>query len=235
MIRRSVFTLATIVACLTGAPASAPARDAAPAASPKIRITSPRGGQTRERIVAIEGEVTGVTAKRLTLVLNGVPLSIPREGNKFSTRQVLAPGWNAIRVRGGSEQRPVEDQVAVFAKVPRKDLRITLTWDTASTDVDLWITGPDGEKVNYQNKQGKAGGTLDVDVTSGRGPETYTQARLVRGTYRIQAHYYGEGPPTKVEVTVIEGEGTVDERRRTFQGILLRKDDVLEVGQLVVP
>ncbi len=235
MIRRSIFALAALIACLASAPASAPARDAAPTAKPMIRITSPRGGQTRERVVTIQGEVTGVTSKRLTLVLNGVPLSIPRDGNKFATQQVLAPGWNAIRVRGGSELRAVEDQVAVFAKVPRKDLRITLTWDTAGTDVDLWVTGPDGEKVNYQNKQGKAGGTLDVDVTSGRGPETYTQARLARGTYRIQAHFYGNGPPTKVEVTLIEGEGTVDERRKTFQGILLRKDDVLEVGQLVVP
>ena len=235
MIRRSCLTIMSLIACLASMPASAPARDAAPAAVPKIRITSPRGGQTRDRVVSITGEVAGVKSDRLTLVLNGVPLSIPRDGNKFATQQVLAPGWNAIRVRGGSDLRPVEDQVAVFAKVPRKDLRITLTWDTAGTDVDLWVTGPDGEKVNYQHKQGKAGGTLDVDVTNGRGPETYTQARLMSGTYRIQAHYYGNGPPTKVEVTVIEGEGTVDERRKTFQGILLRKDDVLEVGQLVVP
>ncbi len=47
--------------------------------------------------------------------------------------------------------------------------------------MDLWVTGPDGEKVFYSNQRGKAGGTLDVDVTDGYGPETYTQARLQPG------------------------------------------------------
>ena len=85
---------------------------------------------------------------------------------------------------------------------------MTMTWDTDGTDVDLWVTGPDAEKILYSHRQGAAGGTLDTDVTTGFGPETYTQARLQRGTYRIQAHAYGIARPTRVEVTTVRFEGT---------------------------
>ncbi len=200
----------------------------------RLRITSPRGGQTRARVVRIAGTLEGVQAERLTLVLNGVPLSIPRSGDTFSTEQVLAPGPNTVRVLAEEPMGTVADQVTVHAIVPPKDLRITLTWDTPGTDVDLWVTGPDGEKVYYQHKQGQAGGTLDTDVTSGYGPETYTQARVEPGTYRVQAHYFGGSPPTRVTVTVIRGEGTPREERRVFRDVLLAVNDVSEVGEFVV-
>lgn len=208
------------------APRPAPAR---------LTITSPRGGQTEQRVVRIQGTVTGVTAERLTLVLNGVPLSIPRQGDRFETEQVLAPGPNALRVRAETREGPVEDQVAVFARVPAKDLRVTLTWDTPGTDVDLWVTGPDGEKVFYGHRAGKAGGTLDTDVTTGFGPETYTQARAAKGTLRVQAHAYRIDRPTRVELTTVRFEGTPDEDRRTFRAVLLRTGDVVEVGEVVTP
>jgi uncharacterized protein YfaP (DUF2135 family) len=201
---------------------------------PTVRITSPRGGQTRDRIVTVQGEVHGIEAERLTLVLNGVALSIPREAEGFATPQILAPGWNTIRVTAEAEGVSASDTVSVYAMVPPKDLRVTLTWDTPATDIDLWVTGPDGEKVYYQNQQGKAGGSLDTDVTTGYGPETYTQARLQAGTYRVQAHYYGGGIPTRVRVTIVEGEGSEAEARRTFESVLLKTGDVVEVGELTV-
>lgn len=223
-------------ACLVGlvVAGSGAARGGEPRTAARIRITSPRGGQTHERLVSIAGEVEGVSAERLTLVLNGIPLSIPREGDSFSTQQVLAPGLNTIRVVAVEGRRCVDDQVDLYALVPPKDLRITLTWDTPKTDVDLWVTGPDGEKVYYQNKQGKAGGALDTDVTSGYGPETFTQARAQAGTYRVQAHYFGGGLPTRVTVTVVRGEGTPQETRRTFRGVLLKEKDLIEVGEFAV-
>jgi uncharacterized protein YfaP (DUF2135 family) len=201
-----------------------------PTAVPTLKILTPRGGQTSKRVVEISGRVAGVEAERLTLVLNGVPLSSPRYGETFKSNQVLAPGWNSIRVRAEAKGVSVEDSVAVFARVPRKDLRIAMTWDTPRTDVDLWVTGPDKEKVFYSHSQGAQGGILDVDVTTGYGPETYTQARTQPGLYRIQAHFYGRGPPTRVTVTLIRGEGTARETRRIFRGTLLRKGEVLEVG-----
>jgi uncharacterized protein YfaP (DUF2135 family) len=223
--RRPLALLALVAASVAASADGAP---------PTIRILTPRGGQTNERVVKVSGRVAGVTGSRVTIVWNGVPLSVPRENDAFETTQVLAPGLNTIRAVAEEGGAVAEDRVAVFARVPAKDLRVTLTWDTPSTDVDLWVTGPDGEKVFYSNRQGKQGGTLDTDVTTGFGPETYTQARLVPGTYRVQTHYYSGGAPTRVAVTVVRREGTPEEERQEFHGVLLQKDEVLEVGEFVV-
>jgi uncharacterized protein YfaP (DUF2135 family) len=189
-------------------------------------------------VVSIRGSTFRVAGERLTLVLNGVPLSIPRQGDAFETTQVLAPGLNVIRVVGAADGAGgaagfVEDEVSVFASVPAKDLRVTLTWDTP-TDVDLWVTGPDGEKVFYQHRHGAQGGTLDTDVTTGYGPETFTQARAAPGSYRVQAHYYGGEAPTRVVVTVVRQEGTPREERQVFRGVLLQPGEVLEAAQFAV-
>lgn len=199
----------------------------------KVRIESPLGGQTSERIVGIKGGVEGYRGDRLTIVCNGVPMSVAVASGHFEQPQVLAPGLNAIRVVAEQDGSVASDEVALYAQVPAKDLRVTLTWDTPETDVDLWVTGPDGVKVFYGSKQGKAGGTLDTDVTTGFGPETYTQARLQPGTYRVQAHAYRIGRPTRVEVTTLRFEGTPDEERQVFRAVLLRTGEVVEVGEFV--
>ena len=196
-----------------------------------IHIQRPLGGQTAERVVTVQGTVTGYRGDRITLVANGIPMTVPLQNGGFTLPQVLSPGANAFRAVVEQDGASAEDSVALHASVPSKDLRVTLTWDTPGTDVDLWVTGPDGEKVMYNNRQGKAGGILDTDVTSGFGPETYTQARLQKGTYRVQAHYYGGQQPSRVEVTSIRFEGTPEEERRVFHAILWKTGDVAEVGE----
>jgi uncharacterized protein YfaP (DUF2135 family) len=221
-------SLAALLGLALSGPTAVRAEDP-PAA---LVLEAPRGGQTRERVIPIRGRLTGARVPRLTLVLNGVPLSIPvSDEGTFETRQVLAPGENQIRVVAEADGRTLEDEVAVHALVPAKDLRITLTWDTPGTDVDLWVTGPDGEKVFYQHTQGAAGGTLDTDVTTGYGPETYTQARTQPGTYRVEAHYYRGDRPSRITVNVLEGEGTPNERRRVFEAVLLETNDVVVAAE----
>jgi uncharacterized protein YfaP (DUF2135 family) len=227
------FALLPLLLALAATDPLAPAL-AEPVAVALVTIESPRGGQTRDRVVTITGTVEGLAPPRVTLVLNGVPLSIPLSAGRFESRQVLAPGANAVRVVAEEDGRRASDEVHVHALVPAKDLRITLTWDTAGTDVDLWVTGPDGEKVFYQHAEGAAGGTLDVDVTSGFGPETYTQARALPGTYRVEAHYFGDGPPTRAMLTVTRGEGSPSEERKTFRALLLRQGDVARIGEFTV-
>lgn len=227
---------AVLVALSVGAtaiPLSTWASDPAPV--PRITLTAPFGGQTRDRVVEIKGRVENLAIERLTLVVNGIPMSVAVENGTFTQPQVLSPGTNSIRAFTDLAGRTVEDATSVYAQVPSKDLRVTLTWDTTGTDVDLWMTGPDAEKILYSHREGKAGGILDTDVTSGFGPETYTQARLLRGTYRIEAHAYRIARPTRVAVTVVRYEGTPDEERRTFQGVLLKTGDVLPVGEFTQP
>jgi uncharacterized protein YfaP (DUF2135 family) len=233
--------LTTSIACLlfvgaaraADAPAPSPPPAAAAPAALSVRLVKPDGGQTSERVVTLEGRVTGNAGPRVTLVVNGLAMSVPIKDGAFSQPQVLSPGTNTIRAVLEEQGRVAEDALVLHASVPAKDLRVTLTWDTPDTDVDLWVTGPDGEKVFYGDRDGKAGGVLDTDVTTGHGPETYTQARLSRGTYRVQAHAYGISRPTRVEVTAVRREGTPDEERRTFRAVLLRTGEVVEAGEFV--
>lgn len=234
MRRPALLPFVAAVAAAVAAAALVSSVQAEPAARAlKVRIESPRGGMTSDRIVAVKGLVEGLNEGRATLVVNGIPLSVAIAAGRFEQPQVLAPGLNTLRAVVTRDGVDASDEVAVFAQVPAKDLRVTLTWDTPGTDVDLWLTGPDGEKVFYGNRAGKAGGTLDTDVTTGFGPETYTQARMPKGTLRVQAHAYRIDRPTRVELTTVRFEGTPDEERRTFRAILLRTGDVVEVGEVV--
>lgn len=234
MRRPALLPFVAAVAAAVAAAALVSSVQAEPAARAlKVRIESPRGGMTSDRIVAVKGLVEGLNEGRATLVVNGIPLSVAIAAGRFEQPQVLAPGLNTLRAVVTRDGVDASDEVAVFAQVPAKDLRVTLTWDTPGTDVDLWLTGPDGEKVFYGSRAGKAGGTLDTDVTTGFGPETYTQARMPKGTLRVQAHAYRIDRPTRVELTTVRFEGTPDEERRTFRAILLRTGDVVEVGEVV--
>lgn len=223
---------------------AAPGRAEEPAPPPvrvvplRVVLDAPRGGTTSERVVTVKGRVEGLESGRATLVLNGTALSVGLERGAFELPVVLAPGLNTLRAVAARHGLEAQDEVALYATVPAKDLRITLTWDTAGSDVDLWVTvphpeRPDGELVNYSHRQSQAGGALDTDVTTGFGPETFTQAHLVRGTFRVRAHAYRIDRPTRIEVTTVRFEGTPDEERRVLRGVLLRTDDVLEVGDVL--
>ena len=227
----AIVALASV--CATAVLQASWASDPTPA--PRLVLTAPLGGQTKDRVVEIKGRIENLSIERLTLVVNGIPMSVAVQNGAFTQPQVLSPGTNSIRAFADVAGRTVEDSTSVYAQVPSKDLRVTLTWNTNATDVDLWLTGPDGEKILYSHREGKAGGILDTDVTTGFGPETYTQSRLARGAYRIEAHAYRIDRPTRIDVTVVRFEGTLSEERRTFRGVLLKTNDVLPVGEFTQP
>jgi molybdate-binding protein/DNA-binding XRE family transcriptional regulator len=70
------------------------------------------------------------------------------------------------------------------------DLRVTISWNTDATDIDLWVIEPDGEKCFYQHKNTKSGGELSADQTQGYGPERYQIAKASVGTYKVLVHYF---------------------------------------------
>jgi TonB-dependent SusC/RagA subfamily outer membrane receptor len=72
------------------------------------------------------------------------------------------------------------------------DIRVVLNWNMNDTDIDLWITDPNGEKCFFSNPQTKIGGHLSEDFTDGYGPEQFLLKKAVKGKYKIQVHYYGE-------------------------------------------
>lgn len=202
---------------------------------PTVRIESPGAGWTAQRIVTLSGVVEGEGISRVVVNANGTVFTLPVEGGRFERRLVLAPGENGFRVSARNAAGRGTDDVVVHGRVEAKDVRVTLVWDTPGTDVDLWVTDPDGELCKYDHAQTKLGGTLDVDVTNGFGPEVFTLARAKTGSYRVVAHYYSGGLPTRARVEVVLFEGTAREERREAVAILMRKDEQPAVLSFTVP
>ncbi|TGL60871.1 YfaP family protein [Leptospira sarikeiensis] len=198
--------------------------------SQSVTIESPRGGFTSERIQTVSGTVTG-NAEKATIVINGIPQLIRLQGGRFSLSTVVAPGTNLIEVKAGN----ASDRVSFFAAVPSKDIKVVLTWDTP-TDVDLWILDPTGEKCFYANRSTKSGGNLDVDVVDGYGPETFTMSKALPGNYSIQVQYYGsyDKPITRVNVYVVLNEGKPNEKRKQFQFVMTRSQQVYHIANFEI-
>ncbi len=108
-----------------------------------------------------------------------------------------------------------------FAIVPQKDASTSfvLTWETDANDVDLHVYDGAGGHASYVKRELPTGGALVADVTNGYGPELFT----IRGAptaypYRLEAHYYGQGPmgygmgTLQVVELDANGELRVDER-----------------------
>ena len=160
----------------------------------QVRIETPRGGVVNSRVVTIAGRVTGFNKDRARIIINGIPQGLALSGERFELQSAVAPGTNMVEVIAGGAR----DRVSFFSRVPAKDIKVVLTWDTP-TDVDLWVTDPTGERCYYAHRASKSRGNLDVDITAGYGPETFTMAAGLPGEYSIQVQYYGSrgAPITK--------------------------------------
>jgi hypothetical protein len=120
------------------------------------------------------------------------------------------------------------------ADTKSSDLRVTISWNTDDTDIDLWVIEPDGTKCFYQNRQTKSGGELSEDMTQGYGPERYRVANAAKGTYRVMVHYYRANPnllagETHVNVVVTRHAGTPHETSERHTVVLKKAGEAVEV------
>jgi hypothetical protein len=119
------------------------------------------------------------------------------------------------------------------------ELRVVLGWDSDNSDMDLWVTGPDGEKCFYGHRNTREGGRLSDDFTGGYGPEEFLLRNARPGRYRVQAHFFGERQQVVTGATTLSlrlstGWGT---RKQKDQAVVLRlsgKDDTVLVGDFEV-
>ena len=120
---------------------------------------------------------------------------------------------------------------------PNADLRVTITWNTDATDIDLWVIEPDGTKCFYQNVHTKNGGELSQDQTQGYGPERYQVAKALKGKYRILVHYYSNNAnllagETHVNVVVTRFAGSPQEVTERHTVVLRKKGEEVEVCEV---
>jgi Ca-activated chloride channel homolog len=124
-----------------------------------------------------------------------------------------------------------------LVKLLDADARITMSWDTDLSDMDLWVVEPSGEKAYYGHRETTIGGLVSRDITTGYGPEEYTLKKAMKGAYAIKANYYGNRNPevsgtVTVSVEVITNWGRKDEKRRTLVLRLQGQSDIYEIGEI---
>jgi len=140
---------------------------------------------------------------------------------RFLRLQTVVGEEYALHVQTVAEQLPDHPINAYLAqrsrdldlRLPDADLRVTITWNTDNTDIDLWVTDPLGEKCYYGNRSTASGGSLLDDVTRGYGPERFESPVGFPGKYLIQAHYYSNNgnrltAETYVHAVVIRHAGS---------------------------
>jgi uncharacterized protein YfaP (DUF2135 family) len=172
----------------------------------------------------IQGHIAdAVKTRPAKLIVNGVPMPLSLdETGAFQRPYAFGAGSNSIEVRAptGSERKRVQFYDA-YAGRPQARLRVVLAWDTDGTDLDLHVVSPDGEHVFYGRRVSRNGGALDVDVTTGYGPEIYANPTPPPGVYHVYVNYYGSGPDrqdvTVAQVAIVTQENTVSEKRQVVQ------------------
>ncbi|WP_143822323.1 carboxypeptidase-like regulatory domain-containing protein [Mucilaginibacter pedocola] len=98
------------------------------------------------------------------------------------------------------------------------DIRIVMNWNKNNTDIDLWVTDPNGEKCFYSHNRTALGGRISDDMTQGFGPEQFLLKKAIKGTYKIEVNYYGDTQATIAGPTTIMAElytrfGTPQEKK----------------------
>lgn len=164
------------------------------------------------------------------LIVNGTDMPLKINEGKFARPWAFGPGSNSVEVKYQGNNRKVQFYEAKSDKGSAK-LRVILSWDADETDVDLHVVSPDGQHAWYGDQIVANGGGIDVDVTTGYGPEIYSNPVPLRGTYLIFTNYYGGYSQKTVvmsTVTIITEEGTGKEKREIFN-VPLRKPGELQL------
>ena len=178
--------------------------------------------------------------KPARLVVNGIamPLLTASDGS-FNRPWSFGRGSHNIEVRGPQGEVARRQFFEAQAnRVPTR-LRVVLSWDSDSTDVDLHVISPDGQHVFFANRVVPNGGALDVDVTTGIGPEIYATPAPLSGVYQVYVNYYGSGDRQAdlitAQVAIIQDEGTPKEKQEVFRVPLRRPGDLTLVHSFTMP
>ncbi len=201
---------------------------------PGVVISFPVEGQTfAERLTYVEGTVENGLTSTATLSLNGHVQTIEVVNGLFNQSIVLFNGQNEIIVTAQDVTHAIADTVHVNCTRIASALRVQMNWDRDSSDVDLWVTEPDSFKVYWDQKVSPHGGILDVDDTTGFGPENYSIDSPQQGLYHVWAFYNANQKTGPVITTVRIFEN--NSLRMTFQDTLNKLKDSVSVCRISMP
>ena len=150
---------------------------------------------------------------------------------------------NAVIERAARSGPPMPVQTGAFDKRLLRnlplDLRITLAWDADNTDIDLWVTDPDGERAYYGHRLSHQGGRVSLDVTGGYGPEEFALRFAKPGRYTVQAQFYGHrqqvvAPATTLMMRLTTGFGRPGQKDELVTLRLAGPSELVTVGTFEV-
>jgi uncharacterized protein YfaP (DUF2135 family) len=169
------------------------------------------------------------------LVVDGVamPLSVDGTG-QFARPWSFGQGSHSVEVRAPDGSVKRRQFYEAQAKRTPTRLRVVLSWDSDNTDLDLHVISPDGQHVFYGAREAANGGALDVDVTTGFGPEIFATPSPLPGTYLVFINYFGAGEQRDIistaQVTVVQEEGTSREKQQSFRVPLRKPGELTRVA-----
>ena len=206
-----------------------------PAASVNLQPGQAETAQIRGRIA---GAVKG---KPATLVVNGVamPREVSEDGS-YGRPYGFGSGSSSVEVRSPDGRSRARTQfVDSYQGKAQARLRIVLSWDSPGTDLDLHVVAPDGGHAWYGARVMKNGGALDVDVTTGYGPEIFSSPAPPKGNYHVYVNYYGSGEDagvlTTAQVAIIANENTPNEKQQVFRIPMRAAGELTLVKSFVYP
>ncbi|MEO7404966.1 MAG: DUF2135 domain-containing protein, partial [Burkholderiales bacterium] len=145
---------------------------------------------------------------------------------------------NAIVATAGKPLDTSKIESRLLRNLP-VDLRVVLSWDADNTDIDLWVTDPNGERAHYGHRNTYQGGRMSADFTGGYGPEEFILKNAKPGKYKVEANFYGHRQQVVAGATTLmlalqTGFGTerADERRVTLR--LRGQSEVVFVGEFEI-
>ena len=149
--------LAAIAALVLSAQPAAPAREAGVPIGqgtkrPEVRLTSPAGGWTVGRMIAVEGTVSDATVDPITISINGDRYLLRTQGGRFSRKFPAAAGKNVVVATATNVGGTGEAQVTCYAQVPPVPFKVVLTSDTDGVYTDLHIYEPTATSLGSDGK-----------------------------------------------------------------------------------
>ncbi|QNH21479.1 Vault protein inter-alpha-trypsin domain protein [Xanthomonas sp. GW] len=119
------------------------------------------------------------------------------------------------------------------------DLRVVLNWDSDNSDMDLWVTDPNGERCYYAHRSTYQGGQLSQDFTGGYGPEEFSLRRAKPGKYKVEANFFGDRQPlvtgaTTLHLQLSTGWGGATQRDQQVTLRLKDQKETILVGEFEV-
>lgn len=159
--------------------------------------------------------------------------------NRFAEIELIALAeMNAIIATSPSTLDTSRIDPRLLKNLPL-DVRAVLTWDADNSDMDLWVTDPNGEKCYFAHRFTYQGGRLSRDFTGGYGPEEFSLRVAKPGKYKIEANFYGSSQQivagaTTLQVRLSSGFGTAAVKEQMLTLRLKGRGQSVFVGEFEV-